>query len=102
MLFGAAAASLRARGVATVHDHAPAFKASDAPLIAYASWGSNDRNGPGPPYYGRIDGRVYPGRFAARSVAVDFVSTSARSFTRPPDYGQSLISDLLALGAGGA
>jgi len=31
----------------------------------------------------------------------DFVSTSARTFTRPPRYGQSLISDLLALGAAG-
>jgi hypothetical protein len=30
------------------------------------------------------------------------VSTSARSFTAPAHYGQSLVQDLLALGAGGA
>jgi len=105
MLLGAADATLRALAVDVVHDRAPSFAALDGErtkLLAYVSWGSNDRNHPGPPYYGQIGERVFPGRFTARSIAIDFVSTSARTFTSPPRYGQSLISDLLALGAAGA
>ena len=107
VLFEAAASSLRAHDVAVHHDRAPQFEGREATddaaprLRAYASWGSNDRNDPGPPFYGRIGSQVFPGRFGARSVAIDFVSTSARSFTAPPTYGQSLVSDLLSLGAGG-
>lgn len=108
VLLEAAASSLRAHAVAVRHDrqsHFEGFPVADADgprLRAYASWGSNDRNDPGPPFYGRIGSKLYPGRFGARSIAIDFVSTSARSFTAPPDYGQSLVSDLLELGAGGA
>lgn len=105
VLLGAADAALRALAVDVVHDREPSFAALDGGrkrLLGYVSWGSNDRNHPGPPYYGRIGERVFPGRFTARSVAIDFVSTSARTFTSPPSYGQSLISDLLALGAAGA
>jgi hypothetical protein len=44
----------------------------------------------------------YPGSFAARAIAVDFVSTNARSFTNPPSYGQSLVADLVRGGVAGA
>jgi hypothetical protein len=75
---------------------------SDAPnLVAYGSWGSNDGNDAGPPYYGLIDGRLYPGHFLPQSVAVDIVSTNARSFVEPTGYGQSLAADLVRLGATG-
>ena len=40
-----------------------------------------------------------PGRFMARSLVVDLVSTNGRAFSEPPQYGQSLIADLLHLGA---
>ena len=102
ILLEAAGEGLGALGVDVVHDREPAFVADASALRAYASWGSNDRNDPGPPYYGHIAGHTYPGSFAPRAVAIDFVSTSARTFTAPPEYGQSLISDLLALGAAGA
>ena len=99
-----AADTLRALGVPVVHKREARFAAlagEDRHIQGYASWGSNDRNAPDAPYYGRIGGVLYPGRFAARSIAMDFVSTSARSFTRPARYGQSLVSDLLELGAAG-
>jgi uncharacterized protein (TIGR03790 family) len=109
-LLDAAASTLRARGLPVQYDQDAAFigateldEAAPPPqrLQGYASWGSNDRSDAGPPFYGRIGATLYPGRFGPRSVAIDFVSTSARTFTAPPSYGQSLISDLLALGAGG-
>jgi uncharacterized protein (TIGR03790 family) len=105
VLLGAASSALIALGADVEHDHEPAFATlgdNGRRLQAYASWGSNDDGAREPPDYGRVGTRLFPGRFAARSVALDFVSTSARSFTHPTEYGQSLVSDLLALGAAGA
>jgi len=97
-----AAAALQALGARVLHDTGKPM-ASDAENVqADASWGSNDGGGPGEPFYGEIDGLRYPGRFAPRAVAVDFVSSSARSFHWPPHYGQSLLADLLRLGVAGA
>ena len=41
-------------------------------------------------------------RWLPGALAETFVSTSARSFTLPPTYGQSLIADLIAEGLTGA
>jgi hypothetical protein len=71
-------------------------------IVGYASWGSNDFQDAGPPYYGTIGANTYPGTFAPRAVAIDFVSTNARSFTTPPTYGQSLVADLIKAGVAGA
>jgi uncharacterized protein (TIGR03790 family) len=101
-LLESAAAALRALGRDVVTEREPGVGSGAETLQAYASWGSNDPSGPPAPFYGRIDGVARPGRFAPRSVAVDFVSTSARSFHWPPRYGQSLLADLLGLGAAGA
>ena len=49
-----------------------------------------------------IGERLIPGHFAARAIAVDLVSTNARSFSQPPLYGQSLVADLIHLGVAGA
>ena len=96
-----AAAALAALGMLVRHDVQNLF-VSDAPnLVAYGSWGSNDGHDAGPPYYGPIDGRLYPGHFLPQSVAVDIVSTNARSFVEPTTYGQSLVADLVRLGATG-
>ncbi len=96
------AAALKRLGLPLHFDQSADFASIEEPIQGYASWGSNDHNDPGPPYYGTIDGKRYPGSFAPRALAVDFVSTNARTFTHPPHYGQSLIADLIRHGASGA
>jgi len=96
------ASQLRGRGISVLHDQSDRFVASPTPLLGYASWGSNDSHSGKAPFYGVIDGKPLPGRFAPRSVAVDLVSTNGRSFVTPvSDYGQSLSADLVHLGACG-
>jgi len=93
---------LRGRGVSVLHDQSDRFVASPARLLGYASWGSNDSHSGRAPFYGQVDGKPLPGRFAPRSVAVDLVSTNGRTFVTPvSDYGQSLSADLIHLGACG-
>jgi uncharacterized protein (TIGR03790 family) len=101
VLLEPAAATLQAMGERVQRDRAPKFVGDTTNIQGYASWGSNDGHDPKPGTYGEIDGRLYPGHFAPRALAIDFVSTNARSFTHPPSYGQSLAADLIALGAGG-
>jgi uncharacterized protein (TIGR03790 family) len=97
-----AAAALEALGLPVRHDVSPE-RVADVPLIAgYTGWGSNDGSAGLPPYYGLIRERLLPGHFAVRAIAVDLVSTNARSFSAPPRYGQSLVADLIHLGAAGA
>ncbi len=93
---------LRGRGVSVLHDRSSLFVSSPTALLGYASWGSNDSHSGTPPFYGSIAGTVIPGRFAPRSIAVDLVSTNARTFVSPvSSYGQSLSADLIRLGASG-
>jgi len=96
-----AADALRAMGLPVRHDATAKFVGNLRALAGYASWGSNDEHDAGPPYYGKIGTATYPGSFAARSLATDLVSLSARSFAFPPQYGQSLVADLVHLGAAG-
>jgi uncharacterized protein (TIGR03790 family) len=105
LLLRPAAAALRALGLPVVHETSAAPAADVAGLAGLASWGSNASDAlrrPGPPFFGPIGGRVLPGRFGPRALAVALVSTDGRSFAWPPRYGQSLAADLLALGAAGA
>ena len=102
VLLRPAAAALRQLGLDVYHDRDETFVSDAASIRGYASWGSNDGHDAGPPTYGRIEGRRYPGSFTARALAVDFVSTNARSFTHPPSYGQSLVADLVRGGVAGA
>jgi uncharacterized protein (TIGR03790 family) len=102
VLLAPIATLLRGRGVPLLHDQSARFVASPAPLLGYASWGSNDSSSGAPPFYGRIAGKLVPGAFAPRSIAVDLVSTNGRSFVSPvKTYGQSLATDLIHLGASG-
>jgi uncharacterized protein (TIGR03790 family) len=101
IMLAPAAAALRALGLDVVHDRSETFRGDLANLAGYASWGSNHRANPGAPYYGAIEGVHYPGSFAPRALVVDLVSFNARSFTDPTRYGQSLLADLLRLGASG-
>jgi len=96
-----AADALRAMGLSVRHDATASFVGNARDLAGYASWGSNDEHDAGAPYYGRIGATIYPGAFAPRSLATDLVSLSARSFAFPPRYGQSLVADLVRLGAAG-
>jgi uncharacterized protein (TIGR03790 family) len=98
-----AAAALGALGASLLHDTAPEFVSGVDAIAGYASWGSNDVNHPPAPFFGTIEGRRIPGRFAPRSIAVTIVSTDARTFTHSPQpYGQSLIADLIHHGVAGA
>jgi len=100
-LLDPAAGALHALGLDVQFDQSDTFVSGVESIQGYASWGSNDPHSPPAPFFGEIDGRLYPGRFAPRSLAVAFVSTDARSFA-PPHYGQSLVADLVRLGAAGA
>lgn len=59
-------------------------------LMGYFSWGSNEDSYSLAAYTSN--------QFAPGSIADSFVSTSARTFTHPPTYGQSLIADLIPQG----
>jgi uncharacterized protein (TIGR03790 family) len=102
LLLAPTAGALRALGLEVVHDRSETFRSDVEALAGYASWGSNDEHDAGPPFYGRVAGRLFPGRFGARAVSADLVSTNMRSFTRSQTYGQSLVADLLPLGLAGA
>jgi hypothetical protein len=95
------AAAMRALERPVVHDREPEMLHDLTGIAGYASWGSNDRQSPGPPFYGEVGPGRVPGSFTARAVAVDLVSTNARSFSEPTRYGQSLVADLIRLGAAG-
>ena len=101
LLLAPAAQALSALGLRLVEDTGPEFVADVSPIQGYASWGSNDGHEAAPRTYGEIDGRLYPGRFTGRALAVDLVSTNARTFSRGAEYGQSLIADLVAAGVAG-
>jgi uncharacterized protein (TIGR03790 family) len=104
LLLRPTAAALRALALPVIEEQTQAM-VSDAPRIAgLATWGSNGGNAirdPGRPFFGRIQGKLFPGSFGPRAIAVALVSTDARSFTVGTGYGQSLAADLIQLGAAG-
>jgi uncharacterized protein (TIGR03790 family) len=104
ILLGPTAAVLRSLGREVRHDVSKEFVSNATEIAGYASWGSNDLANPGPPYYGRIKGALFPGSFVPRAIAVDLVSTNARTFAPPKleAYGQSLVADLIHIGVSGA
>ena len=93
---------LKGLGLRVVADDGPETAADLENIQGFASWGSNASTEKAPQTYGEIDGSLHPGGFAPGAIAVDLVSTNARSFTAPPVYGQSLVADLIAQGVGGA
>jgi uncharacterized protein (TIGR03790 family) len=94
--------SLDGLGVRLVSDEGEDFAGGFENIQGYVSWGSNASHDPGVGAYGKINGTIFPGQFAPRALATDLVSTNARTFTAPAQYGQSLTADLIALGVGGA
>jgi uncharacterized protein (TIGR03790 family) len=101
IMLGAAAAALEALNLPLVHDRTERFRGGVQGIAGYASWGSNSSARPEKPYYGQIGNVIFPGTFGTRAVTVDLVSYNARSFTYPTRYGQSLLADLIRLGAAG-
>ena len=75
-------------------DETKTFITNQTNVLGYASWGSNDAND--------TDNAKTNFVWLPGSIAETFVSTSARTFTPPATYGQSLIADLIAEGATGA
>ena len=63
-------------GFEVQHDRGSNFVSDAADIAGYASWGSNDEQDAGKPFYGDIKGKRYPGTFAPRSLASEFVSTN--------------------------
>jgi uncharacterized protein (TIGR03790 family) len=104
ILLAPTAAVLRSLGREVRYDVTREFVSNVKDIAGYASWGSNDVGNPGPPYYGKIKGALFPGSFVPRAITVDLVSTNARTFSPPGTdvYGQSLIADLVHMGASGA
>ena len=69
LLLAPAAAALRVLGLPYLHETTNSPAADVEAIAGLASWGSNASNSqrvPGPPFFGTIAGRIFPGRFAAR------------------------------------
>ncbi|MCL5103705.1 MAG: TIGR03790 family protein [Armatimonadetes bacterium] len=79
-------------GVPVIYDDTSTFLGGMSGLIGYFSWGSNDSAYNATAYKSNI--------FLPGSIAGTFVSTSGRTFC-PTTGGQSLIADLIPLGACG-
>jgi uncharacterized protein (TIGR03790 family) len=83
---------LKAKGYDVMFDTQPEFVSGGAPLMGYASWGSNDA---------KYDANSYHKiRFLPGAIAETFVSTGGRTFT-PTTEGQSLVADLVQQGVTG-
>ena len=80
-------------GYTVVYDDTQWYIVNQTDVMGYVSWGSNDHNDTnnGKPNNTWLNG----------SIAETFVSTSGRSFTWPPVYGQSMIADLIDEGCTG-
>jgi len=88
-----AADILKKAGQLVLLDETTTFVTQQTHVLGYASWGSNDANDTNnaKPNFVWLPG----------SIAETFVSTSARTFTSPAIYGQSLVADLIAEGITG-
>ena len=80
-------------GIADTLDTTATFLTGLEDVGGYCSWGSNDAYDTthGEPFF-----RWHPG-----ALSTTYVSTSARTFTYPPSYGQSLIADEIHEGVTG-
>ena len=88
---------LVAKGKNVLLNQDSVFVTGKTDVVAYVSWGSNDR------YANQYTENAKPHNSWARgAIAETYVSSSGRSFAFPPSYGQSLIADLIAEGVSGA
>ncbi|MGQ9582751.1 MAG: TIGR03790 family protein [Thermoplasmatota archaeon] len=85
--------TLTARGYNVILESTSYYVQNQRDVAGYASWGSNDGNAPN---HAITNFTWVPG-----AVGTTYVSTSARSFSYPPSYGQSLIADNIREGITG-
>lgn len=84
---------IKKRGYNSFLDTTEIYVTGQTDVLGYVSWGSNDHNDQ------NNGNTAYT--FANGAIATTYVSTSARTFTKPVMYGQSLIADLIAEGVTG-
>ena len=84
------AQTLTSRGLTVNLDSSTTFLTHQTNVVGYTSWGSNDHN---PTTHAIVNNT-----WARGAIAETYVSTSGRSFSTPPQYGQSLIADLIGEG----
>ncbi len=89
--------TLLAHGKPVTLDTSVAFLRNQSNVLFYVSWGSNDCDSHDKGFNG-----IPNNTWVAGAIAETYVSTSGRTFTLPPVYGQSLIADILHEGATGA
>ena len=88
-----AATYLATKGIASIVDSTSTYLTHQTNVLGYVSWGSNDANWA--PY---TTNAIPHNTYVNGAIAETYVSTSGRTFTSPPTYGQSLIADLVAEG----
>ena len=89
--------SLQSKGKPVFLNSDSVYVTSRQNVIGYVSWGSNDH------YASSYTQNAIPhNSWSPGAIVETYVSTSARSFDNPPNYGQSLIADLIREGASGA
>lgn len=89
--------ALQGCGFNVVLDATSSYLTNQQDVVGYVSFGSND------PTAASTTINADPHNiWHAGAIAETFVSGSARTFTWPPQYGQSLIADLIAEGVTGA
>jgi uncharacterized protein (TIGR03790 family) len=88
--------ALEAKGKIAELNSDSVYLTSRSTVVGYASWGSNDRHAD------QFTVHALPyNTWAPGALAETYVSTSGRSFDAPPDYGQSLVADLVQEGISG-
>jgi uncharacterized protein (TIGR03790 family) len=91
-----AASQLQLRNISVTLDSTTTYLTHQTNILGYVSWGSNDH------YEANYTDNAKPyNSFLPGAIAETYVSTSGRSFSSPPVYGQSLIADLIAEGVTG-
>jgi uncharacterized protein (TIGR03790 family) len=88
---------LEAKGETVELNTDTTYLTNESQVIGYTSWGSNDHY---TNYYTQY--AIPNNTWAPGAIAETYVSTSGRSFSDPPSYGQSLIADLIEEGISGA
>ena len=92
----AASEDLQSENVLTVLDTTTSFIMHQSSVLGYVSWGSNDHN----PTI--CSNHAVPcNTYLSGAIAETYVSTSARTFSTPQVYGQSLVADLVKEGMTG-
>ena len=87
---------LASKGLNSQLDQTTTYLTNQSVVMGYASWGSNDHYASLYTQYAKPQNT-----WGAGAIAETYVSTSGRTFTSPPTYGQSLVADLVTEGITG-